>query len=40
MRPFGAKLGDSSRSLSVMICTCLFARSCSATWNLPLLRVM
>src|SRR5690606_8879893 len=40
MRPLGAKLGDSSRSLSVTICTWLLARSSSATWNLPSLRVM
>src|SRR4051812_217948 len=41
MRPFGAKLGDSSRSLSVRICTWRFDKSSSATWNLPAaLRVM
>ncbi len=37
--PLGAKLGDSSRSLSVMTCTCRFDKSSSATWNLPPLRV-
>src|SRR6185295_11553624 len=37
--PLGAKLGDSSRSLSVMTCTWRFDRSKSATWNLPALRV-
>src|SRR5205823_13592120 len=40
MRPLGEKLGDSSRSLSVRICTCRLERSSSATWNLPLLPVM
>ena len=40
MRPFGAKLGDSSWSLSVMIWVWRFVRSSSATWNLSPLRVM
>jgi len=38
--PLGAKLGDSSLSLSVMICVWRVARFSVATWNLPLLRVM
>jgi hypothetical protein len=40
MRPFGAKLGDSSLSLSVMIWRLARRQVRVATWNLPLLRVM
>src|SRR5574337_500264 len=40
IRPFGAKLGDSSRLESVRIAVCFDARSITATWKRPLLRVM
>src|SRR6185295_12727542 len=40
MRPLGAKLGDSSLSLSVRIWVWRLAKSSVATWNLPPLRAM
>jgi hypothetical protein len=40
MRLLGAKLGDSSLLESVSTCTCLLARSITASWKRPSRRVM